>query len=1730
MLKEEVNRLRLLQDSSVASDNISLETPGAEAEDREYPAMLVTKQCQVKNCYCDSEKYASTHEEMLKKLKSFEAVLRGSLRREQIAEDREKYLKVEIEHLNRLVRQREDEAQCGKMMLRFREDKIRRLECLTDGLISADKCLAEERNALTEELHLVSTRIDRNPEVTRFAMENIRLMEQLRRFQDFYEEGERDMMFEEISILRNQFQELLTESYLKDEEKIMMASQIDNYRKDLEKCHRNLNAYMEENANYSRQIMELEMKISLLEVNQNHQHHELEFLKDEAFEPVLQVPSGKCTLEKELHENFCLSCMQSESKVSHFKELQTRHDSEIRQLQAQLERVENTFREEETICRHLEKRNFQLSMQLEESKSGVKENMTADVDKLSSLYEFDALLKQYRQVFSCVSSSEEREQILKDHIQQIKWKLPEHDFHRAERDINSSNADEEGKGLTDITKMAVFETIKKTSIVELEETGTLNISDEKEKYSALAVDATIDTLMPGVVTKIADAPTAMLLELSAVTGEYDALDELQQKSQGQVAFLLKELGDLKIKCTELSDENKNLTILYERLLHQKDAETKQLCKEWEDSLTAKLINFLSEGDQALNAAAKEIEEMIEESYSDSRAYTRDKEISFRIANKQIAVELLQLKLEEAYSSSKNMEKEMRAFMSNLKNEGETVSEVTLYNLQPMQQLTDKSLKVLPEVLRKHSELPAADERLIESKAETSRSIRKEITDEELAKGGGQQNNLRFKLKDAHVSCAQEGRAVRDLEFDLKRCEELIQEREEQMYQEKCDWKKEKDQLLLELSKAKLEAAEKTSEAAMVLRRFEACQNTLSEAEFLLNALVKANESAKSEAKCWKDAFCSLTQKQTEPLKDLLDPLDYGSITSEQGKEKAIQSMETSLLQDPKMQHRCLEETNLIVDHPCIMEPDDKEVSATSKQVDGVLIDTLADMIHDVLSAVNEMCEQINLMFSEMSFTKIGIESTLQNLANSWLLLKEDMELKQENESSKTLLEDLEHQRQKIEDLEADTSAYCQQACSAESKLVQMEELLAQMNRVEEENCRKDELVECLELDLALIQECTAEWKEEAQQAKATIKFLQQEVDAKAKDMTKMEMKVVDAEVEHEKICTAFQGMMEELQLLREKASVVSNECEDNTEMLELKQKCHCLEEELANKHHAVETLAAELLEVTSHSEMKMALCLESSKQQVDAISKDRDHLKKELMFLGEKLEVSRQLLYEHEIVAAEAHQAADASKRRAEEKESEINLLQGIVLELKRTLHSLEGQVSILKRETEMQHLLREDRELEIQALKHRMSKAIPVVDWNTDDCNRQIAQIDNKEKTPNEMDMHLMELQDQIELLHTELTDKDEQIKNCKSYIIELVAAAELQADEHQKQIKALNYIVEQIKVDQVRATSFSSTLSRGAERLAAKTRRSSSPFKCVKLGISQQITYETEKELFVNRLQIGELQQVALARDKEIFTLKARLAEAESMTHDVLRDLLCVKMDITSYASSLSQQTLQRYAENSHSEINNAEEKAEICRLRTELDELITERESWLEDINCKQRELKAAVIAAEKLQLRDQRLTKDYERLKDEYDRQKKLVSDLGKTRVLLGNVKDTLAYSGIDAEEALDPEFDYEQLRSTVHKTSQEIESDHLQLAQNLSSLCKSIMQVAGISSGRDPEPSTAMEVLQQLSNRLQSTEQELEYIRLKGRIEGEKKRLSELRGMKSSLKLTGITPIETEATV
>ncbi|KAF6169912.1 hypothetical protein GIB67_034304 [Kingdonia uniflora] len=141
--------------------------------------------------------------------KQYEAALVGAFRREKDKEIALQALAVENQATMQLAKQREDEIQGLKMRLRFREAGIKRLEAVASGKISAETHLLQEKEEYLKEIEVLRNQVDRNQEVTRFAMENLRLKEELRRLNSFCEEGEREMMNEQIMVLENKLLEAL---------------------------------------------------------------------------------------------------------------------------------------------------------------------------------------------------------------------------------------------------------------------------------------------------------------------------------------------------------------------------------------------------------------------------------------------------------------------------------------------------------------------------------------------------------------------------------------------------------------------------------------------------------------------------------------------------------------------------------------------------------------------------------------------------------------------------------------------------------------------------------------------------------------------------------------------------------------------------------------------------------------------------------------------------------------------------------------------------------------------------------------------------------------------------------------------------------------------------------------------------------------------------------------------------------------------------------------------------------------------------------------------------------------------------------------------------------------------------------------------------------------------------------------------------------------------------------
>ncbi|KAI5577783.1 hypothetical protein BDE02_09G138000 [Populus trichocarpa] len=148
-------------------------------------------------------------EKRMSQKKDYEVALIGAFRREKDKDIALKALKAENQAAMQLAKQREDEIKSLKMILRFREAGVKRLEAVAAGKISAETHLLKEKEEHLKEIEVWRTQVDRNQEVTRFATENLRLKEEIRRLKSFCEEGEREMMNEQIMVLQNKLLEAL---------------------------------------------------------------------------------------------------------------------------------------------------------------------------------------------------------------------------------------------------------------------------------------------------------------------------------------------------------------------------------------------------------------------------------------------------------------------------------------------------------------------------------------------------------------------------------------------------------------------------------------------------------------------------------------------------------------------------------------------------------------------------------------------------------------------------------------------------------------------------------------------------------------------------------------------------------------------------------------------------------------------------------------------------------------------------------------------------------------------------------------------------------------------------------------------------------------------------------------------------------------------------------------------------------------------------------------------------------------------------------------------------------------------------------------------------------------------------------------------------------------------------------------------------------------------------------
>ncbi|KAK3256139.1 hypothetical protein CYMTET_34711 [Cymbomonas tetramitiformis] len=144
-----------------------------------------------------------------------ERVLAGALRREKEAHSKARVLQQEIDNLRQLVKDRERETQGKCMVVRMRDYQIARMLGQRMGTVEGEDLLSREElvekiASLQVDLQVAEEKMKHHPAVMRFASDCLHLTEELREYENFYENGiERRLLLEEVESLREQLLDAL---------------------------------------------------------------------------------------------------------------------------------------------------------------------------------------------------------------------------------------------------------------------------------------------------------------------------------------------------------------------------------------------------------------------------------------------------------------------------------------------------------------------------------------------------------------------------------------------------------------------------------------------------------------------------------------------------------------------------------------------------------------------------------------------------------------------------------------------------------------------------------------------------------------------------------------------------------------------------------------------------------------------------------------------------------------------------------------------------------------------------------------------------------------------------------------------------------------------------------------------------------------------------------------------------------------------------------------------------------------------------------------------------------------------------------------------------------------------------------------------------------------------------------------------------------------------------------
>ncbi|KAL0707268.1 hypothetical protein Bca4012_073694 [Brassica carinata] len=665
------------------------------------------------------------------------------------------------------------------------------------------------------------------------------------------------------------------------------------------------------------------------------------------------------------------------------------------------------------------------------------------------------------------------------------------------------------------------------------------------------------------------------------------------------------------------------------------------------------------------------------------------------------------------------------------------------------------------------------------------------------------------------------------------------------------------------------------------------------------------------------------------------------------------------------------------------------------------------------------------------------------------------------------------------------------ADTVQSLQIDVEDLLSENLNLQDELLRKDDVLKGLSFDLSLLQESASNSRDKEDETKEImvhVEALEKTLASRTSELEEAvsfaQMLEVQLQGSKEIICNLEKDTEKAMQC-REQLAAENKEIRAEAEDL-LAEKSS-LEEELIQTKKVSESMEMELFNLRN-ALGQLNDRVESTQSKLDETIDERDNLQDEVLYVTEELGKMKAEAKELEVRIIEAQEIAESRKMYADQREEEVKLLEGSVEQLEYTIDALENKVNVIKDEAERQRLQREELETELHTIRQQMESV-----RNADEEMKRI--LDEKH-------MDLQEAQKHIEALERKTANQMTEITQLSAHILELNMHAEAQAREYMHKVKELEAMAEQVKPEIHVSQAVDSSLSKGS----GKPRGSGSPFRCIGLGLAQQMRSEKDEELAAARQRVEDLETVVATKQKEIFLLNSKLAKVDSMTHDITRVMLGLKQNCASLLDSQQvskiAEMLQRYSSDSR------ETDFEVSQLKRQLSEYNEERQGWLEEIEGKQSDLVTAQIELEEHRQHEQLLKKENEFLKEENNVLKLQLDELNlklrRADVNISRAKEELAWYRASTGKNQHSNFEKMHHLSTKLKESEE---ERMQLGKQLLCLSNSILKAAGVTGEdiTDINPEVAEEALEQLKTRVGLLESELDHFRLKGKTKSRRSR-------------------------